>query len=234
VPLESADEPLVLKSPAPAWLISLDGNRFRKGSLHALNPIWKGLLQSVDATTSEWPGVLVSSHDTAPWLRHTISHTLKEDGVALLTRWSAPVAQLEGQGHSLVAAVPLEFFSITKLFLTKKSAAAQNLLALLLAYAENKLLSFGAALEWERRKLENRSAKRPGDELFPVGLAVRKQKRRLLHVPLDAPHVEASALDATQVGDIRRAEKPQPDATPAEEGTSASYPGVGLCCQPGS
>jgi hypothetical protein len=81
---------------------------------------------------------------------------------------------------------------------------------------------------------ENRSAKRPGDEHFPVGLAVRKQKRRSLHIPLGAPHVEASALDATQVGGIRRAENPQPDATPAEEGTSSSYPGVGLCCEPGS
>jgi hypothetical protein len=141
------------------------------------------------------------------------------------------VAQLEGKGHSLVAAVRLELSSVTKLFLTKKSAAAYNLLALLLAYAENEPLSFGAALEWERRKLENRSVKRPGDELFSVGLAVRKQQRRSLHIPHDAPHFEASALDATQVGGIRRAEKPQPDATPAEEGTSASYPGVGICCQ---
>jgi hypothetical protein len=76
--------------------------------------------------------------------------------------------------------------------------------------------------------------KRPGDELFPVGLAVRNQKRRSLHVPLGAPHVEASALAATQVGGIRRAENPEPDSRPAEAGTSALYPGVGLCCQPGS
>jgi hypothetical protein len=133
-----------------------------------------------------------------------------------LTRWSAPVAQLEGQGHSLAAAIPLDLINVTKLFLTKKSAAAHNLLALLLAYAENEPLSFGAALEWKRRKLEKRSAKRPGDELFPVGLAVRKQKSRSLHVPLGAPHVEASEKDATQVEGIRRAENPQPDATPAE------------------
>jgi hypothetical protein len=71
-------------------------------------------------------------------------------------------------------------------------------------------------LEWERRKRENRSAKRPGEELFHFGLAVRKQKRRSLHVPLEAPHVEASALDATQVGGVRLAENPQPDAAPAE------------------
>jgi hypothetical protein len=233
VPLESADEPLVLKSPPVAWLISLVGNCFHKGSLHARKPIWKGVLQNVHATTSERPGVLVSSHYTAPWLCNTICYTLKEDGVALLTRWSAPVAQLEGHGHSLPTVVSLELISFTKLFL-KRNAAAHNLLALLLAYAENELFLFGATLEWERRKLENRSAKRPGDELFPVGLAVRNQKRRSLHVPLGALHVDASALAATQVGGIRRAENPQPDFTPAEAGTSDLYPGVGLCCQPGS
>jgi hypothetical protein len=79
----------------------------------------------------------VSSHYTAPWLRDTISCALKEDGVALLKGWSTPVAQLGGQAHSLADAVPLELISVTKLCLTTKSAAAQNMLALLLAYAEN-------------------------------------------------------------------------------------------------
>jgi hypothetical protein len=50
------------------------------------------------------------------------------------------VAQLGGQGHSLANAVPLELISVTKSFHTTKSAAAQNMLALLLAYAENKPL----------------------------------------------------------------------------------------------
>jgi hypothetical protein len=63
-------------------------------------------------------------------------------------------AQLEGQGHSLAAAVPLELLSFTKLFLTKMNAAAHHLLTLLLVYAENEPFSFGAALEWERRKLK--------------------------------------------------------------------------------
>jgi hypothetical protein len=76
--------------------------------------------------------------------------------------------------------------------------------------------------------------KAAGRRAFPVGVAVRKQKRRSLHTALGAPHVEASALAASQVGGIRRAENPQPDSTPAEEATPTSHPGVGLCCQPGS
>jgi hypothetical protein len=53
VPLERADEPLVLKSPEPAWLVSLVGNRFHKGSRHALKPTWNVVLQSVHEANSE-------------------------------------------------------------------------------------------------------------------------------------------------------------------------------------
>jgi hypothetical protein len=69
------------------------------------------------------------------------------------------VAQLEGQGHSLATVVSLELISFTKLFLTR-NAAAHNLLALLLAYAENEPLLLGAALEWERRELESQQSGR--------------------------------------------------------------------------
>jgi hypothetical protein len=174
IPNGAFDEARVVESPATDWLASPLGGRFDNTSI-GTEAAWRAVLLGVHATTSERPGALVSSWYTAAWLRRSISFKLKPDGGYILAQWSpTPSSSVDA-----VNGAHLELRSTSELWRTDKPVAAHHRCALLLAYIEKYPASFGAALNYQRERYnQRRSYERPSSEPIMADALASNQHRK--------------------------------------------------------